>query len=70
MATSAYLEQGNKLISPALWVKFSADNTLKYFSDFFQKTGFDSSCKLSPKDSDHPVIALIKALFSFQARHF
>ena len=28
----------------ALWVKFSADDILKYFP---QKTGFDISCKLS-----------------------
>ena len=33
----------------ALWVKFSADDILKYFSYFSQKTGFDISCKLSPK---------------------
>ena len=32
----------------ALWVKFSADGILKYFSYFSQKTGFDISCKLSP----------------------
>ena len=31
----------------ALWVKFAADDILKYFSYFSQKTGFDISCKLS-----------------------
>ena len=31
----------------ALWVKFSADNILKHFSNFSQNTGFDISCKLS-----------------------
>ena len=30
----------------ALWVKFSADNILKYFSYFSKKTGYDISCKL------------------------
>ena len=36
-------------INTALWVKFSADGILKYFSYFFKqqnKTGFDISCKL------------------------
>ena len=34
----------------ALWVKFSADDILKYFSYFFspENIGFDISCKLSP----------------------
>ena len=32
----------------ALWVKFSADDILKYFSYFSQKTGFDILCTLSP----------------------
>ena len=31
-----------------LWVNFSADGVLKYFSYFSKKTDFDSSCKLSP----------------------
>ena len=31
----------------ALWVKFSADDILNYFSYFLKKTGFDISCKLS-----------------------
>ena len=35
----------------ALWVKFSADDILKYFSYFSQKTGFDISCKLSLKET-------------------
>ena len=36
----------------AYWVKISADNILKLFSDFFfQKIGFDISCKLSPKET-------------------
>ena len=35
----------------ALWVKFSADDILKYFSYFSQKTGFDISCKLSPYET-------------------
>ena len=34
----------------ALWVKFSADDILKYFSYFSQKTGYDISCKLSPNN--------------------
>ena len=29
------------------WVKFSADNILKYFFYFSEKTGYDISCKLS-----------------------
>ena len=32
-----------------LWVKFSADNILKYFTYFSQKTGFDISCKICMK---------------------
>ena len=32
----------------ALLVKISADDILKYFSNFFQKIGFNISCKLSP----------------------
>ena len=32
-------------------VKISADYILKYFSYFPQKTGFDISCKLSPKET-------------------
>ena len=32
------------------WVKFSADDMLKYFSYFSQKSGFGSSCKLSPQE--------------------
>ena len=39
------------LINTALWVKFSADDILKYFSYFPQKTGYDISCKLSPKET-------------------
>ena len=35
----------------ALWVKFSADDILKYFSYFSQKTGLDISCKLSPLET-------------------
>ena len=35
----------------ALWVKFSADDILKYFSYFSQKTGYDISSKLSPKET-------------------
>ena len=34
-----------------LWVKFSAENILKYISYFSQKTGFDISCKLSPLET-------------------
>ena len=30
------------------WEKNSADNILKYFSYFSQKTGFEMSCKFSP----------------------
>ena len=43
--------QSNPLYRLALWVKFSADNILKYFSYFSQKTGYDISCKLSPKET-------------------
>ena len=35
----------------ALWIKFSADDILKCFSYFSQKTGFNISCKLSPLDT-------------------
>ena len=35
----------------ALWVKFSADNILKYSFYFFQKTGFGISGKLSPVET-------------------
>ena len=35
----------NSIIS---WVKFSADNRLKYWNIFSQEIGFDISCKLSP----------------------
>ena len=31
--------------------KISADDILKYFSIFFQKTRFDISCKLSPMET-------------------
>ena len=31
--------------------KNSADDILKYLSDFIQKTGFDISCKLSPMET-------------------
>ena len=31
--------------------KKSADNILKYFSDFSHQTGFDLSCKLSPQQT-------------------
>ena len=31
--------------------KISADDSLKYFSYFFQKTGYDISCKLSPMEA-------------------
>ena len=34
----------------ALWVKFSADDILKYFSYFSQETDFDISCKFSADD--------------------
>ena len=30
------------------WVKYSADDILKYFSYFSKKRGFDISCKMSP----------------------
>ena len=35
----------------AFWVKFSADNILKYFYFSKKKTGLDISCKLSPKET-------------------
>ena len=38
-------------LSLALWVKFSADYILKYFSQFSLKSGFDISCKLSPMET-------------------
>ena len=34
-----------------LWVKFSADDILKQFSYFPQKTGVDISCKQSPMEA-------------------
>ena len=34
--------------SMVCWVKNSADDILKWFLTFSQKTGFDISCKLSP----------------------
>ena len=41
---------GNNPSCFAIWVKFSADDILKCFSYFTQKTGFDISCRLSPLD--------------------
>ena len=43
----------SKIKRSACWVKFPADDILKYcfliiIIFFFQKTGFDRSCKLSP----------------------
>ena len=38
-------------VNTDLWVKFSADDILKYFSYFLQKKGFDISCKLSPVET-------------------
>ena len=38
-------------LSLALWAQFSADDILKYFSYFSQKTGFDISRKLSPQET-------------------
>ena len=35
----------------ALWVKISADDILKYFSYFPQKTDLDISCKFSPMET-------------------
>ena len=35
----------------AVCIKFSADDILKCFSYFSQKTGFDISCKLSPLET-------------------
>ena len=33
------------------WVKVSAEAILQHLSYFFQKIGFDISCKLSPKET-------------------
>ena len=33
------------------WVKFSANDILKYFSYFSQKTGFDIACKVFPMET-------------------
>ena len=41
----------SKALCLALWVKFSADNILKYFIHFPQKTRLDISCKLSPMET-------------------
>ena len=41
----------------ALWVKFSAEDILKYFSCFSQKIGFDISCKLSPLETISGLLA-------------
>ena len=49
----------------ALWVKFSADNILKYFFYFSQKTRFDISCKLSPKET---ICMTFQVLFSGKIR--
>ena len=35
----------------AHWIKFSAEEILKYFLYISQKTGFDISCKLSPVET-------------------
>ena len=35
----------------ALWVKYSADDILKYFFYFSQKIGFVMSCKVSPNET-------------------
>ena len=53
----AYIEM-KIVILPALTLsilskKLSADNILKYFYYFSQKTGFGISCKLSPGDNVH-----------------
>ena len=37
----------------ALWVKNSANDILKYFSNFPQKTGFDISCNVSNGENVH-----------------
>ena len=37
---------GSQSYRLALWVKFSADDILKYFSSFSEKTGFDISCPI------------------------
>ena len=41
------------LLRLALWVKFSADDILKYFSYIPQKARVDISCKLSPVETIH-----------------
>ena len=41
----------NLILCLALWVKFSADVILKYFSYFSQKTGINISYKLSPMET-------------------
>ena len=39
----------------ATWMKFFSRQHMKYFSYFFQKTGFDISCKLSLTEMSYPV---------------
>ena len=39
----------------ACWVNISADDMLKYFLYFPQKTGFDISCRLSLYEMSNPV---------------
>ena len=40
-------------MNTACWVKNSADDILKYFSNFSKKTGFAVLCKLSQGDNLH-----------------
>ena len=47
-----------------LWAN-STDGILEYFSYFFQKIGFDSSCKLSPGET---ICIKFQSLFSGKMR--
>ena len=50
--------------SLACWVKTSADNILKYFSYFFQKTGFDISCKTAAEN----ILIFVSLFFRFHVK--
>ena len=45
------LQISSQLLTHCMLKKNSADNILKYFSYFSKKIGFDTSCKLSPKET-------------------
>ena len=46
-----FVAVGREYLTLSTWVKFSADDILKYFSYISQKTGFDISSNLSPMET-------------------